>query len=401
VLGLLISGVRTEATLNSLKNNALLNAAGDAVVSAQSAMLREMTANAAAAGGSVGLGGSFAISVVNDSARAHLRNSVKAGNVRVNAVGRSSMKSTSRAGANGAASNATSGSTSTPGTGSADGEGDSKGSTEKSEADKQADKAISSGISMAGATGSGNLNAGALSSQVSGRQLAQTSEGNTQVAAAFVLNIQKNISEATIDGSIDVETPNTGKVSVNASNNTIAAIYGNASATKAKIGVGVAVAINVVTYDNLAKVGEASITTGDLEVTALMYKDLLKQTVTLQNNQGNTFIEKLLDQAFEEMFEEINEYMGLKDTLGSKLWEDFYESFFGENGIIAKMIGDATNTLLSGTGLQNLVSTDIQQKIESRLENVVFPDDEGPAIITNFTPLFDAISDAISEILLS
>ena len=253
VLALLISGIKTEATIGTLQDNAILQAAGDAEVSAQSAMLREMTANAAAAGGNVGVGGSFALSVVNDSARAHLRNSVDAGNVRVNAVSRTSMKSTSRAGSNGAASNASSGSTSPAHEGAADGEGDSKGSTEKSEADKQADKAISGGIKMAGTTGSGNLGTANLTSQVSGRQQAQTSEGNIQVAAAFVLNIQKNVSEAIIDGGIHVETPDSGKVSVNASNNTIAAIYGNASATKAKIGVGVAVAINVVTYDNLAQ----------------------------------------------------------------------------------------------------------------------------------------------------
>ena len=319
VLALLISGIKTEATIGTLQDNAILQAAGDAEVSAQSAMLREMTANAAAAGGNVGVGGSFALSVVNDSARAHLRNSVDAGNVRVNAVSRTSMKSTSRAGSNGAASNASSGSTSPAPEGAADGEGDSKGSTEKSEADKQADKAISGGIKMAGTTGSGNLGTANLTSQVSGRQQAQTSEGNIQVAAAFVLNIQKNVSEAIIDGGIHVETPDSGKVSVNASNNTIAAIYGNASATKAKIGVGVAVAINVVTYDNLAKIGVASVHTGDLEVTALMYKDLLKQTVTLQNNQGNTILEKYIDYALNELFEELSKELDLEDVLG-ELW---------------------------------------------------------------------------------
>ena len=125
---------------------------------------------------------------------------------------------------------------------SSSGEGDSTKQQSKSEADKQADKAISNGIALAGNTGSGNLSAGALSSQVQNRQLAQTSEGNTQVAAAFVLNVQKNVSEAVIDGGVVINAGE--KVAVNSSNSTISAIYGNASATNSKIGVGVAVAIN-------------------------------------------------------------------------------------------------------------------------------------------------------------
>lgn len=100
VLGLMIGGVLNEAIVGKLPG--VLKVQRDAVVDAQSAMVRQMTANAAAAGGSVGVGGSFAISVLNDSSNAQLRSSVKANNVRVRAVSRSTMKSTSRAGANGA-----------------------------------------------------------------------------------------------------------------------------------------------------------------------------------------------------------------------------------------------------------------------------------------------------------
>ena len=64
------------------------------------------------------------------------------------------------------------------------GSGDSSASNKRSEADRQADKAISNGIGLAGKTSAGNLNANALTNQVSGRQLAQTSEGNTQVVKA-------------------------------------------------------------------------------------------------------------------------------------------------------------------------------------------------------------------------
>ena len=288
VLGLIVGGVLTEATLGKLPDT--LDVQGDLEVSAQNAMFREMTANAAAAGGQVGMGGSFALSVLNDSAKASLRSSAKARNVKVRAVGRSTMKSTSRAGANGATSTSESTTTSTSGnsgsgssgsgsegSGSGDspsqGEGDSTASTSesKSEADKQADRAIKNGIGLAGSTGSGNLSEEALSTMVAGRQMAQTTEGSIQVAAAFVLNVHKNASVATIEDGVTIVTPDSGKVAVNTENNTISAIYANASATNSKIGVGVAVAINVVTYDNLAIVGDAAITTGVLEVTALMY----------------------------------------------------------------------------------------------------------------------------------
>ena len=159
---------------------------------------------------------------------------------------------------------------------------------------------------MAGSTGSGNLGSASLTKQTANRQQAQTSEGNVQVAAAFVLNIHQNVSEAVVDGNIHVQTPDSGKVTVNASNNTVAAIYGNASATNAKIGVGVAVAINVVTYENIAKIGNATVKTGDLEVSAVMYKDILKQVTTQANKQGNTILEQLLDTAFRELFDEFN-----------------------------------------------------------------------------------------------
>lgn len=96
VVALMISGAYTEARLGS---GAKLTAKGDVRVEAQSALVREMAANASAAGGRVGVGGSFNISILNDSAEAYVRCSLKSRNLTVNAVSRSTLKSTSRAGA--------------------------------------------------------------------------------------------------------------------------------------------------------------------------------------------------------------------------------------------------------------------------------------------------------------
>ena len=63
-----------------------------------------MAANASAAGGNVGVGGSFGISIANDSSRSSMRRSnLKSTNVKVNSTSSRTKNSTVRAGANGAA----------------------------------------------------------------------------------------------------------------------------------------------------------------------------------------------------------------------------------------------------------------------------------------------------------
>ncbi|HQQ41271.1 MAG TPA: hypothetical protein PLR57_07160, partial [Clostridia bacterium] len=153
VLSLLISGARTEATLGT--SNQLLSASEDITLTAKNSTTRELGANAAAAGGKVGIGASFTISVLNDSTTAAVQRSARARNVRVSATGHSSLKSTSRAGSQGASSqNSSSGTTTTSST--TDGTADSSSGEEGGESDKQADKSLGGGAKLAGASGSSN-----------------------------------------------------------------------------------------------------------------------------------------------------------------------------------------------------------------------------------------------------
>ncbi|MEN6340037.1 MAG: hypothetical protein ABFD03_07915, partial [Clostridiaceae bacterium] len=367
VLALLISGAHVEAALGSSSH--LLSASEDITISAKSANARETAANAAAAGGSVGVGASFVITVLNDSSNASLRRSLRARNVKLTATGRSSLKATSRAGSQGVSSRSeeSAASGTSTGTGSSSTTSDSEGG----EADKQADKGIGGGSKLAAQTGSTNVNSSAVNRLSANRQTAQTSEGNVQVAAAFVLNIQSNHTEASIAGGITVTafvpvgTPSgtqAGNITVEANSDTDAAIYANASATKAKIGVGVAIALNIVTYDTLAHIDDAGISANSLSILAHMIAES-KKTTTTESTSGTpkNIVEQLVEQAITAMVRELADAMGLSSLLDTTTLETTLINLIGD------VVGSAVNTLLSGTGLEGLVSTDIEAKITTKL----------------------------------
>jgi len=382
VLALLISGAHTEAALGTSAQ--LISVGGDLAISAQSANTREIAANASAAGGSVGVGASFAISVLNDSAKAALNRSARAKNVKITAVGRSSLKSTSRAGSQGASSRSSSTSSTSS---SADGE------AEEGEADKQADKGIGGGAKLAGKTGSSNVNSSSVNRLSSNRQTGQTSEGNVQVAAGFNLNIQSNTAEACIGGGVTVtafvpadnpEGTLAGDITVAAYGDTDAAIYANASATKAKIGVGVAVAINIVDYETLAHIDDAAISANSLHVLAHMYEAETTSTSSdeEEDDDPRNIIEKLVEQAITAMIGELADAMGLSDLLDETTLDDTITDLIGD------IVGTSVDTLLSGTGLEGLVSTDIEAKITSKLA-------------TLGTDLTDAVKQEVTQAVLN
>ncbi|MEN6634431.1 MAG: hypothetical protein ABFC56_01110, partial [Clostridiaceae bacterium] len=395
VLALLISGARSEATLGTSAQ--LLAASEDISITAKNSCTRELGANAAAAGGKVGIGASFAISVLNDSATAALQRSVRARNAKVSSTGRSSLKSTSRAGSQGASSQSgeSTGTEATTGTGT----GESGGSTGESsgeeggEADKQADKSLGGGAKLAGQTGSSNVNSGEVSRQSANRQTAQTSEGNIQVAAGFNLNIQINHVESLISGGISVTAfvpegtasgETAGSVVVEAYGDTDADVAANASATKAKIGVGVAVAINIVTYDTLAHIDTASIHADSLRVLAHMIAEEKKTETSADTGTGEpkNIIEQLLEEAITSMVKDLASEMGLKDLLDKTTIDETITNLIGD------LVGSAVDTLLSGTGLEGLVSTDIEAKITSKLA-------------TLGTSLTDALKTQVGEAILN
>ena len=95
------------------------------------------------------------------------------------------------------------------------------------------------------------------------------------MAAALALNIQNIVAEALIDEDISVTAKGgeaDGIVAVQSYAYNESIIMANGSASKGKIGVGVAVAINVVDYENTAVIGDSEISADTLIVEAGMIR---------------------------------------------------------------------------------------------------------------------------------
>ena len=132
-------------------------------IKADSDVSRQLAANAAAAGSSVGVGGSFVISVYNDSTVSRLGRSVHAKNVNVNTTAKNTAKSTARASANGAAPSGSSASGNSDGSGDGSGDSDQGGdqgseSDSKTGVDEQTDGMLGGAGRLSGHVGGGGVN---------------------------------------------------------------------------------------------------------------------------------------------------------------------------------------------------------------------------------------------------
>ena len=251
-----VSGIKTEAYIGAAPVSApqqTIVAGGDIIVSADSDITREVGTNAAAAGGSVGVGIAPVISVFNDSSRAKMMRGSKSKNLKVNAKGMSTVKSTARSGSKGAPGKKKESS-------SDDSSSDGDGGSDKGDSDKQADKGLDGAAKIAGSTGMSNIAPNTISNKRENRQTAETSEGNLQVAAAFNLSIFSNEVESYIAGDFTSETDE--NIEVTSTQKVEVTVTANASATGAKTGVGAAVALNIASYKNLAHVDQAALKAG-------------------------------------------------------------------------------------------------------------------------------------------
>ncbi len=428
VLALDISGVCVQAYLGDLASHNALYSTGDVKLSAESKAARQVAANAAASG-KTAVGGSFAITILNDSATAYVKNSLHARNVSISALARSSLKSTSRASASGAAgAGSTSAGSGDSGSTSGDSE-DSDDGSESGEADKQADGYIEGGSKFSGKTGSSNTNSQSILNSTNGRQTAQTSEGTIQVAAGFTLNIQTNRSEAYLAGGITVIAddydgdpatvdPDNGKLSITAQNDTDAAIYANASATKATTGVGVAVAINIVNYDNLVHIDDAAITANYLTLTATV-APLIKKTVVQASPTPDNIVDIFFKETVLKLVDELAETLGI-----ASMFEDMTLSFTLSNGdstndpveyladLVGQVMGNMAASLLNGSGLENLLSANIEEMVKEQITKLkqgisnfltLYPEGEqrNAMLKTMGTELLSATLSQLAQIVMS
>ena len=333
VLALDISGIYVAANTGINTADAELTFNNDINVTAFSEMTRSILADAAEVGGGVGFAGSFIVDIINDGAVATLGRSVRGKRVWVKADSVSRVTANGKAGASGGTSqtsnNGQSGGTgSGSGSGSGSGGGGDSGGSDDSEdpgsgdsdeddpyagiadlfnedgendppeeddysdafarlfnegeADAIADANTQAAANLAGVVGTQNVNSNIVNSLTANRQKAETAEGSVQVAATFTLNIQRNVSRAVIADGISVVSE--GEIVVESKNDTDGVIISDASATDSTTGVGVAVAINIVTYENIAYVGDARLTGESLTIKAGIYeeekKDLLDEIIS-------------------------------------------------------------------------------------------------------------------------
>ncbi|MDO4982728.1 MAG: hypothetical protein Q4E35_04130 [Eubacteriales bacterium] len=259
---------RFEQTLDGGNGNIVAPLNAKAVeVKASNSAAHKMTVATYAIGDSTAVAGSFGINIISDAAEALLNSDIRgsASDVTVDSQSVSTLEAYVAAGAAGAR------------------EGTKKADDSKGSADQKADGIISSGEKLGAKAGMGSP----TENTVSGRQQAQTSEGAVAGAAAFALNIQSNKSEAKIADGVTLggRTPASAlaDISVGSRAQTAADISSDSSATSVQkklvpsggksVGVGVSVAINIVSSENKAYLGSGILNAGDVSVTALGVKD--------------------------------------------------------------------------------------------------------------------------------
>ena len=352
VIATVISGYSAESSLG-FGTQSVDYYNGTVDVTAQNQVIRKIKADAAAVGVSAGLGGSFVVAVINDSSNASLKRNASAVNIHVLAKGISRFTADSKAGATGAnpaqvtdSSVAAGGAASSvissiknmvTGSDSQKAEASQGGDAanivkqnQKGEADQIADRNIGAGKDLSSGVNSKNVNENKVNGLTQNRQTAQTPEGNVQVAAAFVVNVMQHIVAALVGDGLTLTaraiagTEESGSFAVEAVNDTDAVITANASATKSDIGVGVAAAVNVVTFENKAVLGDSRVTAKKLTISADTLEAAEAETLeeilaSLINFLANTSENNILVTVLEEQLKE--EGTTLDDLIASKLTE--------------------------------------------------------------------------------
>ena len=376
-LATLVAGALTHATLG--KGTGTLKCSGDVNIGATSTLDRIVNADAASAGGGVGVGSTVGVSVLHDSTVARLSRSVTAKNVSVRTSASNREHTTAKAGTNGASGDSKSGDKD-----GSDPAGGKNGT--KSGADKQADKALSGAGKLAGQVKTADINSDKLANDAKNKPSASTAEGGIEIAAALALNIQTTEALARIDDDITItaeaeksdetETaasegakPETkdkgGKVTIQSLAVNESSVTANASAAKSNVGVGVAVALNQVTYSNEAILGDAAVKAVDLTVEAGIIPNGTKDKTLGKNDKydpekDRNWLMNLLEDAITDLVMDIADSMGLADLLGESNAAII-------SRIVTDMVDAALKELVEGTGLEDLLKNDPYEQLKDNL----------------------------------
>ena len=309
-------------------------------VTANNTASHDMTADASTGGGSVALGGAFAVTVIHDNAVARLNNSVTNAAADSAVTVSAAVSTTQRV-------NTTAGVT-----------GGVKGTAGKNGSAGSADKQVDSILGGAGNIAAKNSSSNSLSMKGSGsdeRQKAQTSEGSVGGAAAVAVNVLFTQALARIMNGANINIG--GAVKVQSVNRTETQVKANASTAKTDTGVGAAVAVNIVNIENTAEIGDGAVKAGSLVVSALMPEKA--------DNEVDQMATVRMPESKDAMVAQLADYIkdGINDTLS-------------EMGVDQSAIGELASTfaetfvayVLKETGLDELLGDGIfDEKVDKVL----------------------------------
>ncbi|WP_394787155.1 leukotoxin LktA family filamentous adhesin [Rhodoferax sp.] len=282
---------RTSARLGS---GATLTLAGDLLVRAQQSSVNTTSAKGSAVGGKAAIGAAVGVALVDDSVEATTARTIVANGL--SGAGKGAVTFSAEA-----ASASTVNAIASASGGHTDSEA---GSTEDASVDDKVAKQLSFGKSAQTSNDVGDADqkdstATAVDDQKNGKASASSSEGKLSVAAAVGVNIQNSSAKASVPASGSITAA--GKLTLGASNNTDSAVTADGSAlpkadadgsvagSTTKVGIGAAVAVNLVKSVNEASIGQnASISSKGLALQASM---------TDVNGDGTDLVNTALAQA--------------------------------------------------------------------------------------------------------
>jgi hypothetical protein len=195
--------------------------------------------------------------------------------------------------------------------------------------------------------------------------------------------------------------PDDGSITVESKNDTDGVITSNASATNSTTGVGVAVAINIVTYENVAYVGDSRLIGESLTITADIYEkaaknileDVLSQLIEALN------VENIADALLAELE---GEGTTLKSYLEAQITArgiDLNGKSLGEMAdILAAVIKARLQASLDGTDVKDSVDEDFQEVVNDTISYIAEGISDAKVIVNIIKNDSGAIKAAIDNI---
>ncbi len=241
--------IDTEATVGSQAGS--LNASGDFAIFAQHSGLVDADAKGLAQGKDAAIGASLGFTYIKENVNANTnRDMVVGGDLTISSKSFAVHTTDAFASASGAA-----------------GEKANQGGTAQEKSDNLRKSGNTKSKAKSGADSGEDNQATATTANKDG-----DSDGDAvTVAAAIAVSIVESSNVAEIADGLSINAG--GLLTVKSSNNTDASTQADGSASKGSVGIGAAVSINVVDFDNQAIIGASKITADGVVVEALMTEE--------------------------------------------------------------------------------------------------------------------------------